>query len=237
MDPTCSNQIAHIMLEGMQEVVGADNLRGLFDPHLAAGPRLSYKDVCQFQEVVETSFGARGGRGVLCRSGRAAFKRFLPGFWRHLGLTNLQYRLMPTPARVKLGGAEDHAYFQIGAAPDLTEPPPGLQQTDPKQYEQLLKSREMMLKTLPERGVKAVPLQARKMQENIGKPIVRDDETIAAAHIKPLHKAIDTDDVHTRLSRALHDLPGKRRAFFFCRHYIPTPAGTAPARNKLWTKN
>ncbi len=103
MDPTCSNQIAQIMLEGMQEVVGADNLRGLFNPNLASEPRLSYKDVCQFQEVVETSYGARGGRGVLCRSGRAAFKRFLPGFWRHLGLTNLQYRLMPTPARMKLG--------------------------------------------------------------------------------------------------------------------------------------
>jgi len=104
MEPTCSNQIAQIMIEGMEEVVGAEDLRGVFSyAPVTADARLSYKEVCQFQEAVEASFGARGGRGVLCRSGRAAFKRFLPAFWDHLGMTNLQYRLMPTPARIKLG--------------------------------------------------------------------------------------------------------------------------------------
>ncbi len=104
MEPTCSSQIAQIMIEGMEEVVGAEDLRGVFAySQVISEPRLSYRDVCQFQEAVEASFGPRGGRGVLCRSGRAAFKRFLPGFWAHLGMTNLQYRLMPTPARIKIG--------------------------------------------------------------------------------------------------------------------------------------
>ena len=104
MDPSCSSQIAQIMIEGMQEVVGPEDLHGLVPYNPAAtSARLSYKDVCQFQEAVEASFGARGGRGVLCRSGRAAFKYFLPDFWLHLGMTNLQYRLMPTPSRIKLG--------------------------------------------------------------------------------------------------------------------------------------
>ncbi len=104
MEPSCSSQIAQIMIEGMQEVVGADDLHGLFQhsPVMTAD-RPTYKDVCQFSEAVEASFGPRGGRGVLCRSGRAAFKRFLPGLWQQLNLTNLQYRLMPTPARIKLG--------------------------------------------------------------------------------------------------------------------------------------
>lgn len=114
MEPSVSNQIAHILLEGMEEVIGASDMQDFF--HRSSYPaallrgdssqpakRLSYKDLGEFQLAVETSFGLRGGRGILCRSGRASFKYLLPDFWKHLGMTNLQYRLLPVQARIKVG--------------------------------------------------------------------------------------------------------------------------------------
>lgn len=97
------------MLEGMQEVIGKSDLQAFITRSVSpAGPidrtdRLSFKDLCEFQEAVETSFGPNGGRGLLCRSGRASFKHLLPGFWEALGMTNLQYRLLPTPTRIRVG--------------------------------------------------------------------------------------------------------------------------------------
>lgn len=105
MEPTCTNQIARIMLEGVQEVIGNHDLETL-DP---SGQWrnwdgcLSYDQLSAFQHVVERNYGVTGGRGVLLRSGRASFRRLLPMFWQALGMTNLQYRLNPTPVRVRSG--------------------------------------------------------------------------------------------------------------------------------------
>lgn len=110
MEPICTNQIARIMLEGVQEVVGDHDLEALIRPNLDPIWRrkgqdacLSYDDLSQFQSVVERSYGVTGGRGVLLRSGRASFRRMLPFFWQMLGMTNLQYRLNPTPVRIRAG--------------------------------------------------------------------------------------------------------------------------------------
>lgn len=114
MEPSCSNQIAQIMLEGMQEVIGENDLKAFFRQTQYPTQRLTgtpgqaatllpYRDLCSFQEVIEENFGLKSGRGILCRSGRASFKHLLPDFWKHLGITNLQYRLLPTPSRIKIG--------------------------------------------------------------------------------------------------------------------------------------
>ena len=111
MMPSCSNDFAQILLAGMQEVVGQDDLQTFFGSstftreRLIGQPdrRLSYEDLGAFQRALELSFGVTSGRGMLLRSGRAAFRHFLPAFWRHMGITNLQYRLNPTPVRIRVG--------------------------------------------------------------------------------------------------------------------------------------
>lgn len=114
MHPSCSTQFAEIMLEGMQEVIGESDLQAFFQRSqyeqsrlrgAEDGPagRLSFADLRDFQTAVEASFGVNGGRGVLLRSGRASFRHLLPAFWEQLGLTNLQYRLNPTPVRIRHG--------------------------------------------------------------------------------------------------------------------------------------
>lgn len=105
MQPSCSNQIAQMMLEGMQEIIGESELQTFFqrDRGPETRPELAFADLCEFQTAVETAFGPTSGRGILWRSGRACLKRMLPDFWKQLGMTNLQYRLLPTPARIKAG--------------------------------------------------------------------------------------------------------------------------------------
>ncbi len=114
MDHYCSTRFTQIMLEGMEEVMGAGGLQAFFQKsqypwaRLRAEPgqtegRLPYQALCEFQTAVEASLGVYSGRGVLLRSGRAAFRHVLPVFWQQLGLNNLQYRLNPTPVRVRYG--------------------------------------------------------------------------------------------------------------------------------------
>jgi hypothetical protein len=114
MDHLCSTQFAQIMLEGMEEVIGKNDLQAFFQKSQYPQARLrgesesgnyllSYHDLCEFQSAMEASFGVYGGRGVLLRSGRASFRHLLPAFWENLGMTNLKFRLNPTPVRIRLG--------------------------------------------------------------------------------------------------------------------------------------
>lgn len=114
MDHFCSTRFSQIMLEGMEEVMGSGDLQDFFqksrfprarlegDPGQDGG-MLSFRALCDFQTAVEASLGVYSGRGVLLRSGRAAFRHLLPAFWQQLGLNNLQYRLNPTPVRIRFG--------------------------------------------------------------------------------------------------------------------------------------
>lgn len=105
MQPSGSNQIAQMMLEGMQEIIGESDLQSFFHQDRGVETRgsLSFNDLCEFQSAVEAAFGSTSGRGILWRSGRATLKRLLPGFWKQLGMSNLQYRLLPTPVRIQAG--------------------------------------------------------------------------------------------------------------------------------------
>lgn len=48
-------------------------------------------------------YGSGGGKGVAQRMGRAAFKYFLDHYGSDLGLTSMDYRLMPINKRLKSG--------------------------------------------------------------------------------------------------------------------------------------
>lgn len=100
MNPNNSAQMTQILAAGMQEVMGEKDLQTfLKHDHGRSG----FQDIGAVQISLELLFGQNSGRGVLLRSGRACFRLLLPGFWAHLGMTNLQYRLNPTPVRIRLG--------------------------------------------------------------------------------------------------------------------------------------
>ncbi len=50
-----------------------------------------------------TLYGPRGGHGIAQRAGRASFKYLLRHFGNSIGLTELEYRLLPSAGRIKTG--------------------------------------------------------------------------------------------------------------------------------------
>ncbi len=100
MNSNNSARMTQILAAGMQEVMGENDLQAFLQHH---PNRAGFQDMGAVQIALELLYGQNSGRGVLLRSGRACFRLLLPGFWTHLGMTNLQYRLNPTPARIRLG--------------------------------------------------------------------------------------------------------------------------------------
>jgi predicted hydrocarbon binding protein len=111
---TCSQQIGQIIYEGVEEIVGKTDSGLLFkaagfplpdakQDTLASNKRLAYRNLSTLLEVIEKTYGHRGGQGIALRAGRASFKNVIKMYGQQMGFTKLDYRLLPTPARLKTG--------------------------------------------------------------------------------------------------------------------------------------
>jgi predicted hydrocarbon binding protein len=65
--------------------------------------RMEYTDIAAVTLALEKMYGPRGGRGIALRSGRASFKYILRQNGVAIGITDLNFRLLPVPARLKTG--------------------------------------------------------------------------------------------------------------------------------------
>lgn len=65
--------------------------------------RISYQDLSQIQWKLIEGFGLRGGRGIAELSGQASLRYGLRELGESMGLTGLDFRLLPLPRRVKGG--------------------------------------------------------------------------------------------------------------------------------------
>jgi predicted hydrocarbon binding protein len=63
----------------------------------------SFTSISRLQTALENAYGPRSGRGLAQRIGRASFKYGLREFGPELGLTDLAFRLLPLPAKLKAG--------------------------------------------------------------------------------------------------------------------------------------
>ncbi|GAP17131.1 4-vinyl reductase [Levilinea saccharolytica] len=126
----CLQPVGRMVLDGVQEIVGRvglvavlnlANLSHLSDPAAA----LKGTDLRALRRALEDLYGRRGGRGVLLRSGRAAFRPFLDHFGEELHLTQTEFRLQPAPVRIQAGlEAITGVLSQVGSSPlDFTETP------------------------------------------------------------------------------------------------------------------
>ncbi len=110
-----SSRLGQIVFEGVEEIIGRSGVRDL----LNTGPLARFyreernsaenvdlspaSEVSAIQSALEETYGQRGGRGIALRAGRASFKYILRQYGASLGLTGLDYRLQPAPARLKTG--------------------------------------------------------------------------------------------------------------------------------------
>jgi len=63
----------------------------------------SFENISHLQVALESAYGPRSGRGLAQRVGRASFKYGLREFGPELGLTDLAFRLLPLPAKLRAG--------------------------------------------------------------------------------------------------------------------------------------
>ena len=85
------------------------------------------------------------------------------------------FGFIPTPARVKVGGAEDHAYFQFTGTPGIEQPDPSLKQTDSRKYLERMRGIKLVHEGLAANGVKAVILFSQ-YNDMMGYPGIKDAE-------------------------------------------------------------
>lgn len=101
-DSMCSQQISQILMEGAQELLGADALR-----RMAWGSGVGAEDGCNqlagLSLALEQQYGLAGGRGLALRVGRSAFKYLLQRHGEQLGFTSVEFRLQRAPQRLRAG--------------------------------------------------------------------------------------------------------------------------------------
>lgn len=110
------NRMGRIILLAMEEILGRTGLNAVLN--LASLPEyinhsppcnqdleFPFDHISRIQIALEDAYGPRGGRGLALQVGRACFKYGLREFGSELGLTDLAFRLLPLPAKLK-GGSE-----------------------------------------------------------------------------------------------------------------------------------
>jgi predicted hydrocarbon binding protein len=108
------NHMGRIILLSLEEIVSRSgvnailNLAGLSDLINNYPPHnqelgVSFQAISHLQVALEDMYGPRGGRGVALRVGRAGFQYGLREFGPLFGLTDLSFRLLPLPAKLKMG--------------------------------------------------------------------------------------------------------------------------------------
>lgn len=62
-----------------------------------------FADVSAINQALEVMYGARGGRGLALRAGRAAFKDGLRNFGALAGVGDLAFKVLPLNTRLRIG--------------------------------------------------------------------------------------------------------------------------------------
>lgn len=104
----CSDEIGLWMLEGAREIIGQAGLNAVLNRAQSFHREYAQKaeeGACarDIQAALEELYGQRGGRGVALRSGRVSFDQLLRTEGQQMGLMELNYRMLPSPARIFMG--------------------------------------------------------------------------------------------------------------------------------------
>ncbi len=104
------NSSFHIILSGLQEIIGKTDLLVIFrltslnEKLLTqSGNSLTIDETSQMGLALSLKYGHNGGNGIAFRAGRSSFKYFLKEYSSELGFDALEYRLLPQNKRIMEG--------------------------------------------------------------------------------------------------------------------------------------
>lgn len=108
------NRIARIYLQAMEEVMGKNGLNSILNmaglqnlidnyPSENLNKEFDFADYSALNGALEEMYGPRGGRGLALRAGRASFAQGLKNFGALAGVGDLAFKVLPLPAKLKLG--------------------------------------------------------------------------------------------------------------------------------------
>jgi predicted hydrocarbon binding protein len=108
------NRIARIYLQAMEEVMGKNGLNAILNmaslqnlvdnyPPENLDRAFDFADYSALNGALEEMYGPRGGRGLALRAGRASFAQGLRNFGALAGAGDLAFKVLPLPAKLKIG--------------------------------------------------------------------------------------------------------------------------------------
>ena len=107
-------KMGRLILQGMEEVMGTSGVNTVLHlgslnsiienyPTTSSERTFSFETVSALQASLEKVYGPRGGRGVALRVGRSSFRYGLKEYGSMLGLTEMAFRLLPLPTKLRTG--------------------------------------------------------------------------------------------------------------------------------------
>lgn len=107
-------RMGRLILLGMEEIIGRNGVHAALNlashseyinnyPPASSERSLPFKTISELHEALEQAYGPRGGRGVALRTGRAVFAYGLREYGSQLGLTEMAFRLLPLPTKLRVG--------------------------------------------------------------------------------------------------------------------------------------
>lgn len=109
-----ANKIVLITLNSLEDVMGKNGLNAILNlahlPHLIENKppdnlakEFNFSDFSALNQALEIMYGARGGRGLALRVGRAAFADSLRTFGALAGAGDLAFKVLPLSTKMRIG--------------------------------------------------------------------------------------------------------------------------------------
>lgn len=108
------NKVARIYIQALEDVMGKNGLNAILNlaglnnlvdnyPADNLERQFDFADFSGLNAALEEMYGPRGGRGLALRAGRAAFASALKNFGALAGAGDLAFKVLPLPAKLKIG--------------------------------------------------------------------------------------------------------------------------------------
>ena len=121
-------RMERVITQALVETLGPDGVREvlMFAPQIGSvSPSVSLLYSSRVWESLEHVYGIQPGRGLALQVGRQCFKYGLREFGSDLGLADLDFRLLPFPAKVKKGGEALASWIHAHSACGIRFEPTG----------------------------------------------------------------------------------------------------------------